>query len=331
MGGLTVSDSIITVTKKQINEVLPDSFILLCFASFEQRSITIPLSLDNKRISKAIVFKSFNRENKSSLDIICKKIPISQVVTLDLSNPISIARIMTKIIKEISLSDNISLVIDVTTFTHETLAMLMKLIFDNKHVFSSVFFLYNGASDYSNSKKDGLKQMWLSKGCRDVRNVVGYPGVIRPAAKTCLIILTGFELERATGLIEILEPDKLALGIGIEPTHNNNKKAMNYFHEKFKQWKRSYKNSNCSEFKFSCKNVQDTIAVLEALILTNPLDNYIIVPLNTKLSTIAASVAALRNPKIQVCYAVPEIYNTKNYSSPSKNITLLDLFKSGII
>lgn len=326
-----MSDLIITVPQNEINTKLPDKFVLVCFVSFEQRSMTVPLSLKNTQISKAIIFKSLNTDNEYSLNKICNKIPNNQVIELDLNNPVSVARILTKVVKDISDSENISLVIDVTTFTHETLAMFLKLIFDNKTAFSSVFFLYNGAVDYSNSKKDGLKQMWLSKGCRDVRNIVGYPGVIRPVAKTCLIILTGFELERATGLIEILEPDKLVLGIGIEPTHDNNKEAMEYFREKFKKWKKKYKNSNCSEFNFSCNNIYNAFKALENLILANPDDNYIIVPLNTKLSTIAASLVALHNTKIQICYAVPEFYNTKNYSSPSENITIFDLYKAGII
>jgi hypothetical protein len=38
-------------------------------------------------------------------------------------------------------------------------------------------------------------------------------------------------------------------------------------------------------------------------------------------------MVALNNPKVQVCYAVPEMYNTQQYSTPSDNITIIDLNK----
>ena len=325
-----MATNILTVNKAEAKRKLPDKFVLLCFASFEERSTTVPLSLDVEQIERVIVYKSLSVENQLSLDKICEKIPDCTIVELDLNNPVSTAGRLTSSIKEIISSGEVPLVIDVTTFTHEALTMLLKLIYENRRSFSSVFCLYNGASDYSNSKQDGLKQMWLSKGCRDVRNVVGYPGMLRPVAKTCLIILTGFELERATRLIEILEPDKLALGRGIEPTHDDNQKAMDHFRTELEKWKKNYANSNYTDFDFSCKAVDKAVEVLENLIVANPDDNFIIVPLNTKLSTVAASIVALRNRKVQVCYAVPELYNTQNYSSPSENITIFDLYNYGV-
>ena len=151
-------DAIVTVNKNEMNTKLPDKFVLLCFASFEQRSITVPLSLENKQICKAFVFKSLNIDNEGSFIKICDKIPNNEVVELDLNNPINVARALTKVIKDISDLENTSLVIDISTFTHETLAMLLKLVTDNRTEFASVFFVYNGASDYSDSKKMDLSR-----------------------------------------------------------------------------------------------------------------------------------------------------------------------------
>jgi hypothetical protein len=326
-----MSDAIITVNKTEIDSKLPAKFAFICFASYEQRSITVPLSLDNTRISKTKVFRGLRVDNGSSLKKICSGIVNSEIIDLDFDDPVRVAENLTKTVKEIYSSEGVHLVIDITTFTHEILMMFIKLIYDNRQKFSSVFCLYNGAADYSNSKESGLNQMWLSKGCRDVRNVIGYPGKISPAAKTCLILLTGFELERATRLIELLEPDKLALGIGVNPTHDNHREAMEYFHTKFSEWKENYKNSTSKEFTFSCKEVGETIMAITSLISEQPDDNYIIVPLNTKLSTVAASIVALLNKKIQICYAIPEIYNTNNYSVPSENITVMDWCKIPVL
>jgi len=316
-----------TVNKKDINSYIPDKFALLCSASFEERSTTIPLSLEINKILITKIFRSLKFNNQNATNKITEKINGSEIIELDLTSPISVASILTNIIKELSSIKGISLIIDITTFTHEILAMLLKLIYDNRQYFSSIICLYNGASDYSNSKEIDVDQMWLTKGCRDVRNVVGYPGRLRPAAKTCLVIFTGFELERATRLIELLEPDKIVFGKGTDSTDANHDKAIRYFHNKFDEWKNNYKYNNCIDINFSCKNVDETIKIITELVSNNPDDNFILVPLNTKLSTIAISIVALNNQKIQICYPIPETYNTENYSSPGDKITIIDLFK----
>ena len=321
------SDALTTVHKDEFNIKLPDRFVFICFASFEERSMTIPLSLEIHRIVNTIILKSKNCDNACAVNRISEKLNNCKIINLDLNNPVNVAKNLTRMAEEISSLGDTSLVIDITTFTHETLTMLIKLIYDNKVKFSSVLFLYNGASDYSNSRVDGPCQMWLSKGCRDVRNVIGFPGLMRPAAKICLVILAGFELERTTRLIELLEPDKIILGRGIDVIHPNHSDTIEHFHNKFKEWKENYKHGNCKNIDFSCRDIQKTVNVLTELVLKNPDDNFILVPLNTKLSTIATSIVALRNRKIQICYAVPEMYNTKNYSTPGDNVTIVDMNK----
>lgn len=314
-----------TIEKDNINDVMPHEFVFIGYASFEQRSTTVPLSIDVNRISKAVIFRSKGYDNSSTAKLIGEYLDkVTAFVELDLGTPINTARMLTEVVKELITLGTHSLVIDVTTFTHEVLLMLLKLVLNNKERFMSVQCLYNGANNYSVG--DSLDQAWLSKGCKDVRNVIGYPGLIRPSSKNCLVLLTGFELERATRLIELIEPDKLVLGTGVEPTSDNHKKLMEHFRKKFDEWKINYKNANSSIFNFSCKDVEKAIKALTSLIAANTEDNYIIVPLNTKLSTIATSIVALQNQKVQVCYAIPEAYNTKNYSTPSEHITVVNLY-----
>jgi hypothetical protein len=327
MGGLVMSDSVKTFDKSEINSNVPDKFALLCSASFEERSTTIPLSLDINKIFYARVFKSNKYDNSDSTGKICGKIENIEKIELDFNYPIAVAKTLTEIVKVLSSIKDISLVVDITTFTHEILAMLLKLLYENKQCFSSIKCLYNSASDYSNSKEIGPEKMWLTKGCSDVRNVVGYPGRFRPVEKTSLVIFTGFELERATRMIELLEPDKILFGKGTDSIDPNHNRAIEYFHSKFDEWKKNYKHSNCKDIGFSCKNIDETIKIITELVSNNPDDNYILVPLNTKLSTIAVSIVALNDPRIQICYPIPETYNTESYSSPSDKITMVDLFK----
>jgi len=319
-----------TIKKKDINSELPKEFIFICFASFEERSTTIPFSIEQDRIYKSIVFKGMdsyinemNSVIKKYADMMCKQIRNSTLIELNLENPIQIAEKLTDTVKNLTCLEKTSLVIDITTFTHETLLILLKLIYVHKNKFTSIYCLYNGAEKYSIG--DEPENVWLSKGCRDVRNVIGYPGIIRPAAKTCLIILTGFELERATRLIERIEPDRLMLGNGIDSTHENHTDVIRYFFGKFSQWKNDYRNMNSSEFSFSCKYVEHCINDITKITNENPNENYLIVPLNTKISTIATAHVAIQNSSIQVCYSIPETYNFRYYSSPGENITVITM------
>ena len=78
-------------------------------------------------------------------------------------------------------------------------------------------------------------------------------------------------------------------------------------------------------FEFSCKDIEKTVKTLKTIIAKAPEDNHIIVPLNTKLSTISAAIVALENKDIQLCYAVPEVYNYENYSTSGEDITIVNL------
>lgn len=317
------------ITQKEINKNIPTEFVFIGYASFEERSITVPLSINIDNVKHAIFFHSKgNDDDDARLELSNYFNGIAQFVELELNEPVNIARVMTKIIKELLISDPVSLVIDITTFTHETLLILLKLVIANKNRFQCIKCLYNGADKYSIG--NALEEVWLSKGCKDIRNVIGYPGLMRPLAKNCLILLTGFELERATRLIELIEPDRLLLGSGEDSFSTSNEKIMNYFHGRFEDWKNNYTTNNCSSFQFSCKNVERTVEILSKLTMGDSDENFIIVPLNTKISTIATSIVALQNNKIQVCYSVPETYNIKNYSTPSQNITVVSLYENEI-
>jgi len=313
--------------KENFNSILPEKFIFICYASFEERSCSIPSIIESRRITKSIILKSAEVDNKHSADKIREKIDRAETHDLDLDNPVKIAETLTQIIEKLEKENSCNLVIDVTTFTHEILLMLIKLIHSNKHIFPKVYCLYNGADGYSVG--DSTEHMWLSKGCREVRNIIGYPGVIRPDCKTRLILLTGFETERATRLIELLEPDMISLGKGVEPINDNHIVPMKYFIDKLNEWINNCKN-NCETFDFSCKDVEQAITSIENVINKHKNENLIIIPLNTKLSTIATALIAIKNPNIQVCYSIPEMYNTQNYSTPGDGITVVHLHEMEI-
>lgn len=164
-----------------------------------------------------------------------------------------------------------------------------------------------------------------SKGCKDIRNVVGYPGYWNPVYKYHLIVLSGFEQERITGLVEMLEPDSLSLGVCSDSTNDNHNNTILQYREKFDDWARNLQVlKKYEQFNFSCINIEETVKILEKIIISNSKMNYILAPLNTKLSTVAAGIVALKNESIQLCYPIPEAYNIE-YAIPSENVTIVDV------
>jgi hypothetical protein len=308
---------------------LPSKFIFVCFASFEKRSTVIANKIDSNQAESVFVFRNIGTEqNEDHSKLIKSNFASSKVceMLIDIQYPISVSHSCNELIDRIK-SDTIQhlpVVIDITTFTHECLLLLLRHMQDKLLCDREIYCLYANARDYCEGAS--LDEIWLSKGCKDVRNVIGYPGLFLPNRKTCLILLTGFEVERATRLIKLVDPEKLLLGIGISPTHENNAVAMSYFQERFNEWISGCKTmQNCETFSFSCTDVGETIRVLQNLTESSDEYNYIIVPLNTKVSTIAVAAVAFTNQEIQVCYGIPEVYNTDNYSTPGESVRIISL------
>ena len=324
MGGLNMSQISKNVHISEIEQHIPDNCALICCASFETRCLNIPKALSGK-------VESVDIYRNSSIDIplltdncsaIRNYFSQARIFNIPFDAPELVADSMAKTIEKLSNAKQ-NLLIDTTTFTHETLLILLRIVHLFKASFDSVQCLYNGACEYSPGCDP--ESTWLSKGCKDVRSIIGFPGIIKPKEKTNLIILAGFELERATKLIELVEPDYLILGNGIDPVNQKISDTMTYFRHKYDSWKAEYKVIERDDFDFSCKDIEKTAETLSHIISEASDENYILVPLNTKLSTISAAIVALENRRIQLCYAVPEIYNYSNYSTPGENIAVIDL------
>ena len=304
-----------------VNKYLPTEYVFVCCASFEKRCRTLPTAVDVAHIRKSYIIRNIDGEmskkNEEHFKKIYEQLPKSTALELHFDNSLEVLERLQLIIRGLVVAKEDSVVVDISTFTHEVLLILIKIIYINKNNFRHIFFIYNGAEKY---------ESWLSKGCREVRNVIGYPGFFDPMQKYHLVILTGFEWERAIRLVDLLEPDILSVGIGKEPTNLNHQKNMTKFKNDFENWIKILKNVRYKQFDFSCSRIDSTFFALQKILIESPLDNFIFVPLNTKLSTISTALVALRNSKVQVCYPIPEIYNM-SYSEPSDNVSIIDFLE----
>ena len=216
-----------------------------------------------------------------------------------------------------------SILLDISTFTRETILITLMLFKQDAFKGVDVTLCYVPADRYSDCTGDkNPNDIWLSKGVNDIRTILGYAGSFTSLKKTLLIVLVGFEKERAEILINSFEADKLYLGsVPPQESHSEELSIIN---------KASFERlvsivGECNVFEFSCRDLQQTHDKLKVIIEANKEDyNIIISPMNNKLSTLAVANVAFEYPDVQVCYASTNQYNTEAYSSPADKVILFD-------
>jgi hypothetical protein len=303
---------------RTVRSGLPDDLFLVC-ASYEPRTVFVAESLAPEyRSKRGIIY--VNREflegpgkdkTKSNLDRLNEKLlehcDAVSLVTGSWLDPktqlISLKDALMPIESEYPQEAIITL--DTTTFNREALmiaAVLLWIRFTKSHI----------RAIYVSPKDHGK---WLSRGFRDVRNIMGFAGIQRTSQPTILAVLSGFEPERTLKIIEEHEPTKVLLGIGYPPT------APKFFERNINEQKLILARQEVEKFSFPADNIEDCCKCLEN-VLKPYLGkcNVILAPMSTKLSTLAALLIALHHPEIQITYCIPGEYNTDEYSIGVENI-----------
>ena len=303
-----------------------DTFI--CCGSYENRCHIIPDIVDQEKISHALVVENkdlsiYVGENAQYLRKHFGKKSID--VATDSSNPLLTADNIHNALKSVKKKSPQRYLIDITTFRHESLLILVNLLRQMTTTEDRIDLLYVSASDYSIG--DAIADKWLSKGVAEVRSILGYSGDFSPSKKMHLVIIVGYEYQRASALIDILEPNQLSLGLGkpLTATDEKHKAAQEFFYKLLKNM--MMLRGNVDEFEFSCN---DPLETRDAILLQSKKFsdyNVVVAPMNTKLSTVGAGLATFIDNEIQLCYAQAEQYNNHGYSSPGTNCYMFELSK----
>ncbi|MGB4846662.1 MAG: hypothetical protein WBP41_02025 [Saprospiraceae bacterium] len=316
---------------RDLSSKLPDRIdVFLCCSSFEERSLVISNTIISKQILLSFIFfnpKYSERiiENKTELLSIFRNSKVIEIA-FDIKNPIAYISSFNNVIKQIKTvgSSPLNIVVDITTFTHETLLILINVLrnhFNFKE--NNIYFTYNIAADYSYDTSD-IKDKWLSRGIGDIRSVVTYPGLINPTLPYHLIILVGFEAERTSLLIENFDTTMVSLGIGYTEIARENIEEMGKISEQnHKEIANRF--PNVFSFKFSLDNPLKTSEEILNHISKFPGTNSIIAPMSNKISTVGVALAYFKSPSIQICYASANQYNVNNYSIPGVDCILFQL------
>lgn len=302
---------------RNLNSSIEDRFdVLICCSSFEERCLSIPNKLKRKKFKKVIII-----ENKNGSTLIKKHSGIleelfsnkSQLVSVDFDSPIEVADNISKELNQIGRTGKVNVLIDITTFTHETLMICIQLLRLNKKV-DHVTCAYANAEQYCSNCE--IRKKWLSQGCTDVRSVLGYSGMLLPSQKDHLIVIVGYEYTRAFDVISSLEPNSISLVYGSSDNALTEKdKDANTIYHKLVQ-DMTFEYSNVESIDIPCDSPDDINEILQEIYERHAGKNIIVVPMNSKMSTLGVALSLFENYDVQACYAPAVIYNESNYSIP---------------
>jgi hypothetical protein len=138
-----------------------------------------------------------------------------------------------------------------------------------------------------------------------------------------LLLIAGFETERAQEIIDDIEPSRLSLGaIGPSPLDVNvHNELLKEFLARVKSF---YASTRMDEFEFSSS---DPIFTKEQILSVAKASdqNVVLACLNSKPAMVGACLAAMEYPMIQLVYAQPLYYNVTNYSQPSGDVLVFEI------
>ena len=305
-----------------------DDYAYVCSASYEERALMAANFVIGKpppKISYVFHVTDCCEKIERAYKILADILPLSKCVPTMLADPIVTAKAFSSVVDEIIERKVKNVLVDVSTFTHEHLLIFLRILLDRQDELQSVVAVYSHPGEYSPDRSD--EEKWLSKGCREVRSVFGYPGVMIPGSPTALILLAGFEVSRACAVVSEMDPAILYIGKGVAEDREKmiHQKPMEGFAKMVREFCAT--RDSVSEFDFFAKDMEKTEDCINKILDAVPRDcNRVIVPMNSKISTIACARIAIKHPDVQLCYAQPEAYNITSYSTVGNRITLLNLF-----
>lgn len=297
-----------------INDEIEETFdVFICASSFEKRCLTIPERLSTSPFTRIIAVECSSTSNyvKCNTDLLKKYFNHNlSIIRFDFKNPMLLAN---QFINEINAlqNDNLKVLIDITAFTHENLLIIINYLYHNKGV-HNITCVYVNAKEYCPGLP--VDKKWLSIGARRPHSVYGLSGLLLPSQKNHLILIVGYEYHRAISVISNIEPSSLTLLSGLE-SHvltEKDKEANSFFEGLVSDMAFNY--SNIERKQIPCNDPEDTAKELECLYKKYSDKNIIVVPMNSKMSTLGVYLSVKDNENICVSYAPAIVYNETNYS-----------------
>ena len=378
--------------------------ILICSASFEDRSVAFSNHYPSGQILQSLIF--YMKENQEFVESALRHLEKlysgkSKSFGLSRNNPLETADIIISALKEaVCQKKATTVLVDITSFTHEVVLMIYKILKEYYPELKAKFVYVSAGSynpsnpkyeisidesnntvitihkNYLDSLKKGVHTFtveseeadttytfntddttadiimiipsesgefidlyvdgsvintcnkWLSHGVKEIRTVLGFSGEILPILKTHLIIIVGYEYERAASIITNMEPFSLSLVFGESgsgTTPEKNWGAKDHFETLTKNMLPLFDPTKLFTLEIPCAEPIDAMMILKEHIEQFKNENIVIVPLNNKITTLSAGMLATENERIQICYAPALLYNYSDYSTVGDSVYLIQL------
>jgi hypothetical protein len=291
----------------------PDNVFITC-ASFEDRCLGVPRRLsEDYRFDKGFLFayEDPNEQREQHLrmmgQILNPRGSLQEIRTTENEPLPAIAELAAKL-RGLRLHPNDSIItIDVTTFTKRHLLLLLKAI-DDLRLWSILRIYYTEPKDY-------ITDLYLpmSMGIRTISPITGFISHTSLSRPTLLVILLGYEGDRANAIYENIDPNEVFLIIPKPAYHaewEGRTEAMN------KQLIRII-----GEDRIRHVHSQDPVLVagkLEEILRPYSLDEWrcSIAPLGTKPQALGTYLFWRRNRgKFSIIYAQPLRHNERFFST----------------
>lgn len=294
------------ISRKIKTELPPKIDCMLVCASYEDRCLSVNENFEGSHIASIclLYFSKYEHLSRAYIDKYKAKFNV-QTYELDISRPTTTADALIDYFSAVlSTVNSPNVVVDISTFTRESLLIVLRYLQLNKDKLGDVYIFYRVAEASAQ----------LSEEVVQIRSVLGYMGDIISERPLHLILLSGFEYERAKEIIDNIEPDFISVGYGdkdksISPSSYERNKE---FTDKLLGY---YAPELVNVFCHSLKDPNEVRVDLKKIIDGRKGCNVVLAPLNNKLSTVGAGLAAIDNPSVQVCYAEVGSYNESAYSN----------------
>lgn len=289
------------------NSPIP-SDVIVTVASWEERFILGLEGLIKNTQSKYVLIFSYaeydpwSKDNIEAASELCKVNNVTLVShKLNFATPLKTWKTVIPAVEEI-IKKQTTVTLDISTMPREVIWIICDLL-NTKAV--KVQYAYHRPKEYAED--------WLSRDPGTPRFVYKLSGVCKLGLPTTLVILSGFDVERAKQLVRFYEPEALIIGLQVGSQYENLKRNRSKHKDGFSR------NKEIKWFDVDGFFLEKSMDALETCIgeIVNK-SNVILTSLGPKISSLAILKYHLKHPQTSIAYAPSNEFN-KDYSHGFKD------------
>lgn len=187
--------------------------------------------------------------------------------------------------------ENIKIILDISTFNRQNLLVMLRLLRKTLNV-HDIEIIYTIPEEVNQE---------ISKGAAGFSNIPFFDGRFSIEKRKLLLLLMGYEVDRPLLLWRELEPSRVILAEGFEPTVENFYQRNRTAVEEVRKFGHSESMQICANDPHKASNQLNEIFKNELVSY-----NIFVSPLNTKLQAVGLYLAWEKNPDVQILIAFPD-------------------------